>query len=126
MKKIIKVKNEEVAKEIVVTERLFPKHVRSLINLANKSSQGTRPKVVGQLTEIIKECPKKDYKGWVEWYKNKYPQAIENATQKIAEMMDDEEGKKIFNILANEEKNHQQILEHEIYHISNKGVIIWD
>ena len=46
--------------------------------------------------------------------------------QKIAEMMDDEEGKKIFNILANEEKNHQQILEHEIYHISNKGVIIWD
>ena len=46
--------------------------------------------------------------------------------QRIANMINDSEGKKIFGILANEEKNHQQILEHEIYHISNKGVIIWD
>ena len=46
--------------------------------------------------------------------------------KKIAEMIDDEDGKKIFDILANEERNHQKILEDEIYHISNKGVIIWD
>ena len=46
--------------------------------------------------------------------------------ERIAEMIDDEEGKKIFNVLANEERNHQKILEDEIYQISNKGVIIWE
>ncbi len=46
--------------------------------------------------------------------------------ERIAEMINDEEGKKIFNVLANEESNHQKILEDEFYHISNKGVIIWE
>ena len=43
----------------------------------------------------------------------------------ISETIEDEEGKKIFDILAQEERNHQRILEDEIYQMSNKGVIIW-
>ena len=42
---------------------------------------------------------------------------------KIADMIDD--GKEIFTTLANEERNHQKILEDEFYHISNTGTIIW-
>jgi rubrerythrin len=46
--------------------------------------------------------------------------------EKIAEMFEEEVEKNIFNNMANDERNHQKILEHQFYHISNKGVIIWD
>jgi len=39
-------------------------------------------------------------------------------------MLSDEEGKNIFTNLATDEKNHQKILEDQIYQISNKGIII--
>ena len=44
---------------------------------------------------------------------------------KIAEMLDDDEGKKIFYGLEQDERNHQKILEDEFYQLSNKGIIIW-
>ena len=46
--------------------------------------------------------------------------------KKIAELFDDERSKKIFIRLSQEESNHQRILEQEFYHLSNKGVIIWE
>ena len=45
---------------------------------------------------------------------------------KIAEMIKDNESKIIFQNLALDEKNHQRILEDEFYHLSNKGIIIWE
>jgi rubrerythrin len=45
---------------------------------------------------------------------------------KMAKMFDNEEEKKIFNDLAEEERKHQRILEDEFYHMSNKGTIIWE
>jgi rubrerythrin len=44
---------------------------------------------------------------------------------KIAEMLDEDESKKIFNDLAQDERNHQRILEDEFYQLSNKGTIVW-
>jgi hypothetical protein len=38
--------------------------------LANQNAQGTRPKVVGQMSELIKEFPGKDVAEWEEWYIN--------------------------------------------------------
>ena len=46
--------------------------------------------------------------------------------QQIADMMEDSEEKEIFNNLAQDERNHQRILEDELYQISNKGTIIWE
>jgi rubrerythrin len=46
--------------------------------------------------------------------------------KKIAQMIDDEKGKNIFNDFAREERNHQKILEDELYQLSNKGTIIWE
>jgi rubrerythrin len=46
--------------------------------------------------------------------------------QKIADMLEDEEQKEIFNNLAQDERNHQRILEDEFYNLSNKGTIIWE
>ncbi len=38
---------------IIVLE--FPKYTTQLMNLANQNSQGTRPKVVGQMSDLIQE-----------------------------------------------------------------------
>jgi len=84
---LIKIKNEELIKELIGEIKNFPLYTTQLINLANQNAQGTRPRVVGQLTELIKECPERTYEGWKKWYLSKYPNAIENATEKINEMM---------------------------------------
>lgn len=85
---LIKIKNEELIKELVGEIKDFPLYTTQLINLANQNAQGTRPRVVGQLTELINECPEKTYEGWKKWYLSKYPNAIEDATERINEMMD--------------------------------------
>ena len=60
----------------------FPKYTTQLINLGNQNNQGTRAKVVGQMSELVLECPYKTQKEWEEWYLERYPDAIENATDK--------------------------------------------
>lgn len=85
---MIKIKNEELVKELVGEVKNFPLYTTQLMNLANQNAQGTRPRVVGQLTELIKECPEKTYDGWKNWYLSKYPNAIENAVKRINEMID--------------------------------------
>ncbi|HDQ22963.1 MAG TPA: MjaI family restriction endonuclease [Candidatus Uhrbacteria bacterium] len=84
---MIKIKNEELIKELVGTTHDFPKYTTQLINLANQNAQGTRPRVVGQLSELINECPEKTYEAWKKWYLDRYPNAIENATAKITAMI---------------------------------------
>lgn len=84
---IIKIKNEELIQELVGETEEFPRYTTQILNLANQNSQGTRPKVVGQLSELIQECPEKTYEGWKNWYLRKNPEAIENASEKINEMV---------------------------------------
>ena len=84
---IIKIKNEELAKELIGEIKDFPKYTTQILNLANQNAQGTRPRVVGQLSELINECPEKTYEGWKKWYLAKYPKAISNASEKISEMV---------------------------------------
>ena len=76
-------KNKELIQELVGKEQEFPKYVTQLINLANQNAQGTRPRVVGQLTDLIQECPEKTYAGWKEWCFKRHPAAIKDATEKI-------------------------------------------
>ena len=67
----------------------FPKYTSQLINWANQNAQGTRPKVVGQLSELFPEFEKTsnniNIDEWEEWYLDRYPDAINNATDKIWE-----------------------------------------
>jgi len=46
--------------------------------------------------------------------------------ERIADLFDDEKSKKIFFNMSLDERNHQRILEDEIYQLSNKGTIIWE
>lgn len=79
----IKITIEEIRKYLDIENIEFPKYISPLINLANQYAQGTRPKVVGQMSELIQEFEGKTLQEWEEWYLKKKPDAIKDATEKI-------------------------------------------
>lgn len=83
----IKFSFEEIKKYLDAPIYDFPKYSTQILNLANQNAQATRPKVVGQLSELIKEFPEKHLEEWEEWYLRKHPEAIKIATDKIIEMV---------------------------------------
>ncbi len=87
MSEQLKIKNEEVKRLLGVEMTDFPKYTTQIINLANGDAQGTRPRVVGQLSDLIQEFTGKKLSEWEQWYKNKYPNAIKDATDKIVPMV---------------------------------------
>ena len=66
----------------------FPKYATQIINLANQNAQGTRPKIVGQQTELIQQFPGRSLAEWETWYLERYPDAIEEATRRIYAMVE--------------------------------------
>ena len=62
---------------------IFPKYTTQFMNLANQNSQGTRPRVVGQMSELIKESDPSSFDEWRQWYLERHPNAIKRATEKI-------------------------------------------
>lgn len=88
---IFKINNEELQELNGISSPEFPKYTSQLINWANQNAQGTRPKVVGQLSELFPEYQNCENKitidTWQNWYLRHYPNAIENATDKIYTQM---------------------------------------
>jgi len=84
----IKMTNKEIEEYLGAPSSEFPKYTTQLINLANKNAQGTRPKVVGQMSELIQRFPGKQLAEWEEWYLRQYPEAISMATEKIVRMLE--------------------------------------
>jgi len=83
----IKITIKEIRKYLDIETPEFPKYVAPLINLANQYAQGTRPKVVGQMSELIQEFEGKTLSQWEEWYLKKKPDAVRNATEKILQKL---------------------------------------
>lgn len=81
------IKNEELVVLNGCKTPDFPKYTSQLINWANQNAQGTRPRVVGQLSDLFPEYEKSSdsvsITGWKEWYLERYPNAIDEATAKI-------------------------------------------
>ncbi len=69
----------------------FPKYTSQLINLANQNAQGTRPVVVGQMSELFPEfllsAETINIENWVSWHSERYPDAVAKATERIWEQM---------------------------------------
>jgi uncharacterized protein YukE len=84
----IKLTNREIIEYLGSSSPEFPKYTTQLINLANKNAQGTRPRVVGKVTELIQEFPGKSLAEWEKWYLKRHPEAINTATNKIVEMLE--------------------------------------
>lgn len=65
----------------------FPKYTSQLINWANQNAQGTRPVVVGQMSELFPEFMASGeditIENWHDWYVKRYPDAFDKATDKI-------------------------------------------
>ena len=65
----------------------FPKYTSQLINWANQNAHGTRPVVVGQMSELFSEfmdsADEITIENWRDWYTKRYPEAFEKATDKI-------------------------------------------
>jgi uncharacterized protein YukE len=83
-----KIKNEELQIDMTGDKPEFPRYTSQVINLANQNAQGTRPNIVGQMSELIQEFPGKSFEEWKSWYLTRMPNAVENATDKIFEMVD--------------------------------------
>lgn len=80
-------KNELIADYNESESFIFPKYTSQLINWANQNAQGTRPVVVGQMSELFPEFMNSGMEitieNWRKWYTEKYPEAFEKATDKI-------------------------------------------
>lgn len=83
----VKITVEEIRKYLDIETPEFPKYVTPLINLANQYAQGARPRVVGQMSELIQEFEGKSLSGWERWYLEKKPNAVKNATEKIVQKL---------------------------------------
>ncbi len=79
----IKIKNSEVEQLSNAAMYPFPKYTTMLINQINQTAQGTRPKVVGQMSELTQEFDGKTLEDWIVWYNERQPDAVETATEKI-------------------------------------------
>lgn len=90
-----KIKLKDLENEKITLEELddididydFPKYTTTILNLANRTSQGTWPRVVGQMTELVPPNKNKTQKEWEELYFERYPDAIDNATEKVYNMI---------------------------------------
>jgi uncharacterized protein YukE len=83
----VKITASEIRKCLDIESPEFHKYVAPLINIANQYAQGTRPKVVGKMSELIQEFEGKTLQEWEDWYKKKKPDAIAKATDKIFEKL---------------------------------------
>ena len=84
---IYNLKNESIEGYNNSENYSFPKYTSQLINWANQNAQGTRPKVVGQMSELFPEfVSKTEYVAieyWKRFYVMQHPDAFEEATDKI-------------------------------------------
>lgn len=84
---IFTIKNKEIELFNECEAYSFPKYTSQLINWANQNAQGTRPIVIGQMSELFSEFLKSDEEKtiecWRKWYTERYPDAFEKATDKI-------------------------------------------
>ncbi len=84
----IKLSNKEIRDALNIETPEFPRYVTQIINLANQNAQGTRPKVVGQMSDLIQQYTGKTLPEWEAWYVKEKPEAIRMATDKVLDMVE--------------------------------------
>jgi hypothetical protein len=87
MSKKVKITFDEIKNIEIGEVPEFPKYTTQLLNLANQNSQSTRPRVVGQMSELIQEFKGSTIDDWINWYEEKHPDAREKASDKIEGMV---------------------------------------
>lgn len=94
MSDTIKLSEDERQRLVSNIDPDFPKYTTQIMNPANQNAQGTRPKVVGQMSEIIEEFkgkyPEGGFQEWKEFYFEEYDgeERLEEATDRTYEMVE--------------------------------------
>ena len=83
----VKIPNNEIQELVAKAPPKFPKYTTQILVLANQNAGGTRPKVVGQMSELIQEFTGKTMEEWVKWYSEKHPNSAEHAADKVYDMI---------------------------------------
>jgi len=84
----IKLTFDDLRQSLSAPELELPKYAAQLLNLANQNAQGTRPRVVGQMSDLIQEFPGRTLEEWREWYLARQPGALDDATERIYHMVE--------------------------------------
>lgn len=84
----IRIPNAEVQQLLSGKEPAYPKYATQIMNLANQNAQGTRPSVVGQMSDLIQEFDGSNIADWETWYLERYPNAIDVATERVFAMVE--------------------------------------
>lgn len=88
MSQKVKIKYNEIQDVVIGEVPEYPKYTTQLLNLANQNSQGTRPRVVGQMSDLIQEFDGRTVEEWIDWYEERYPDARQKASDKVEDMVD--------------------------------------
>lgn len=83
----LKIPNSEVQELLSGKTYSYPKYATQIMNLANQNAQGTRAKIVGQMSDLIQEFEGTTLSEWEKWYLESHPDAIDNATEKVYTMV---------------------------------------
>lgn len=83
----LKIPNSEVQELLLGKTYSYPKYANQIMNLANQNAQGTRAKIVGQMSDLIQEFEGTALSEWEKWYLESHPDAIDNATEKVFGMV---------------------------------------
>jgi len=83
----LKIPNSEVQELLSGKTYSYPKYATQIMNLANQNAQGTRAKIVGQMSDLIQEFEGTALSEWEKWYLERHPDAIDNATEKVYAMV---------------------------------------
>lgn len=118
-------------KELADFEQNHYEHVKKIIESRNKAmkleSPGPSQKMLAVKSEVKGEFePNKDEIADILTLGIKAEKEAQERYKRIADMLDDPEGKEIFNNLAEDERRHHDNLEAQFYQISNEGSIIWE
>lgn len=63
-KSSITIKNSQLLPALGIQPPEFPRYTTQLMNLANQNSGGTRPRIVGQMSELIQQFAGQTLKEW--------------------------------------------------------------
>ena len=88
VKKVFTINTEIAKAELGIPNVDFPKYTTQIINLAGSNSGATRPKVVGQMSDLTVESEAKSLDEWREFYLNQRPDAHKAAGDKIEAMVE--------------------------------------
>ena len=96
----ITIKPAEVRELLDAPPPTLPTYVSPILNLANRFAGGTRPRVVGQMSELLQEFDGRSLEEWAAWYQERHPDAIAQAIRLIRSKLAD--FKRVINNITDE------------------------